>query len=100
MKFWYPPRPEKAIAPSLIKFYEGRGWIAQIKKNGTCSTANVDDHGNVTFFTRHGEAHKAWIPTEEAHGLVWPLSRLGTSFSSYCTQKARASATQSISSTC
>ena len=67
MRFWYPPRPEKAIVPSLINFYEKKGWIAQIKRNGTCSCAAVDDHANVTFFTRHGEAHKAWTPTEEAH---------------------------------
>ena len=50
----------------MINFYEKRGFIAQRKRNGTCSTASVDDKGNVTFFTRHGVAHKAWTPTEEA----------------------------------
>jgi ATP-dependent DNA ligase len=56
----------KAITPTLINFYERKGWIAQRKRNGTCSTANVDSEGKVTFFTRHGEAHKAWTPTAEA----------------------------------
>ena len=65
-QFYFPPRPEKAILPSMINFYEKRGFIAQRKRNGTCSTASVDDKGNVTFFTRHGVAHKAWTPTEEA----------------------------------
>ena len=32
MQFWYPPRPEKAILPSMIRFYEQRGFVAQIKK--------------------------------------------------------------------
>ena len=66
MKFWYPPRPEKAILPSLIKLYEGKGFIGQIKRNGTCSCAAVDRDGKVTFFTRHGDPHKAWTPTDEA----------------------------------
>ena len=66
MEFWYPPRPEKAILPTLIPFYERKGWWAQRKLNGTCSVANVDDHGNVEFRTRHNESHKAWVPTNEA----------------------------------
>lgn len=58
--FLFPPRPEKAIAPSLIKFYEGRGYIAQLKKNGTCTVISVDNRGTVSYYTRTGEAHKAW----------------------------------------
>jgi hypothetical protein len=61
----YPPRPEKAVAPQLIAFYEKRGWIAQVKKNGTCSLAVVDGEGRVEFWTRHWERHRAWTPTEE-----------------------------------
>jgi hypothetical protein len=63
--FLYPPRPENAIPPSLINSYERRGWICQIKKNGTCSLAFVDGMDNVTFKTRHNEFHKAWTPTKE-----------------------------------
>ncbi len=59
--FLYPPRPEKAIPPDLIPFYEKTGSIAQIKKNGTCTVIDVDAAGVTTFWTRHGEPHKAWI---------------------------------------
>ncbi len=61
----FPPRPEQAIAPGLIGFYENRGYIAQIKKNGTCSLAVVDSKGHVEFWTRHWERHKAWVPTAD-----------------------------------
>jgi hypothetical protein len=64
--FEFPPRPHNAISPDLIDFYEGRGWIAQLKKNGTCSTARVSSDGSVEFWTRHGDKHKAWQP----HGDV------------------------------
>ena len=66
MNFLYPPRPEKAILPSLIPFYERRKWIAQKKLNGTCSLAFIDATGHVTFRTRHNESHKAWTPTRGA----------------------------------
>ena len=61
----WPPRPEAAIAPQLIPFFENRGYVAQIKKNGTCSVAVVDPQGNVEFRTRHWEPHKAWVPTDD-----------------------------------
>jgi ATP-dependent DNA ligase len=66
MTFLFPPRPEKAIDPSLIPYFEGKGWICQKKMNGTCSLAFVDPMGQVTFKTRHNENHKAWTPTSEA----------------------------------
>jgi hypothetical protein len=61
----WPPRPELAVAPSLLPYYASLGWIAQIKKNGTCSLAFVDSDGVVTFKTRDGDDHKQWVPTEE-----------------------------------
>ena len=64
--FLFPPRPTNAIIPSLIPLYEGKGYIAQLKKNGTCSLAFIDDAGNVTLKTRHNEDHKAWQPTIKA----------------------------------
>ena len=63
--FLYPPRPTKAIASSLIPYFESEGYIAQLKKNGTCTVISVDDGGQVTWNTRHNEAHKAWTPTKE-----------------------------------
>jgi hypothetical protein len=63
-EFLYPPRPEQKVAPQLLSFYERRGWIGQLKKNGTCTViaARGDD---VRFWTRHGEAHKQWTPKAE-----------------------------------
>ena len=65
MPFLWPPRPEKAIPRDLIPFYEKRGSIAQIKKNGTCTVIDVDAAGVPTFWNRHQELHKAW--TAPAH---------------------------------
>lgn len=60
-RFLWPPRPEKAAPPELIAFYEKRGWIAQIKKNGTC-TVIFSKGDDVIFKTRHNDDHKAWSP--------------------------------------
>ena len=60
-RYLWPPRPEKAAPPELMGFYERRGWIAQIKKNGTCTVvfARGDE---VIFKTRHNDDHKSWAP--------------------------------------
>lgn len=42
-------------------FYEKRGWIAQVKKNGTC-TVIFARGDRVIFKTRHNDDHKAWSP--------------------------------------
>lgn len=42
-------------------FYERRGWIAQVKKNGTC-TVIFARGDTVIFKTRHNDEHKAWSP--------------------------------------
>lgn len=60
-RFLWPPRPEKAAPPELIGFYERRGWIAQIKKNGTC-TVIFSRGDEVIFKTRHNDDHKSWSP--------------------------------------
>lgn len=65
MTFLYPPRPEHPIMPSMIPSFEARGFVAQIKKNGTCSIASVGPAGSVQFYTRHGDRHKAWTPSKE-----------------------------------
>lgn len=72
--FVLPHRPERAVAPTLHQFYESRGWIAQVKKNGTCSVVAVDDDGGCQFWNRVGEPHRAWHPSE---------SRLPAYFSRY-----------------
>lgn len=59
----FPPRPEKKIHKSLLDMYENKGWIAQLKKNGTCTV--VFARGNdVIFKTRHNDDHKQWSPLD------------------------------------
>jgi hypothetical protein len=60
-RYLWPPRPEAAAPPELIRFYEKRGWHGQIKKNGTCTVIFSRGH-NVIFKTRHDDDHKAWSP--------------------------------------
>lgn len=63
-RYLWPPRPDNAVPPELIGFYEKRGWVAQVKKNGTCTVifAKGDE---VIFKTRHNDEHKAWTPLPE-----------------------------------
>lgn len=55
-----PPRPEKAVPPSFLGFYERRGWLASIKKNGTNNVIYRAPNGKLTTRNRHGLPHKAW----------------------------------------
>lgn len=65
MDFLYPPRPENAISSFMIKKFEGMGYWAQLKKNGTCTCIFIDGKGKVTFKTRHNQKHKMWMPDEK-----------------------------------
>lgn len=69
MDFYFPPRPEEAIMPIMIPFYERKGYVAQIKKNGTCTVTMIDRNKMVTHRTRHNEPHKAWTPTEDVNSF-------------------------------
>lgn len=62
--YLYPPRPETKIPREMLKFYEKRGYWAQVKKNGTCTVvfAKGDE---VIFKTRHNDDHKQWSPLPE-----------------------------------
>lgn len=63
LKFLWPPRPENAIPPNMLKLVSN-GKLAQVKKDGTCNVIAVG-RGKIKFWTRHNEAHKAWKPTKE-----------------------------------
>lgn len=67
-RYLWPPRPEAKIPPSVIGGYLNRGWVAQIKKNGTCTV--IFSHGDeVLFRTRHNEAHALWAPLPAHYDL-------------------------------
>lgn len=64
--YLWPPRPKKAIPENMLHFYEKRGWVGQMKKNGTCTVVFVSPEGDVTYKTRHNDDHKMWSPTERS----------------------------------
>lgn len=73
-QYLYPPRPENAILPGMVGFYEKRGWVAQIKCNGT---ANIFGSNGTTFkaMNRHNEDHKAWAPSSATSDLLVRASK-------------------------
>jgi hypothetical protein len=79
--FLFPPRPDgKAKIPStLLGLYEQRGWVAQVKKNGTNNVIFVPPNGKLIAMTRDGDEHKQWnwtaksgqIFRDVADGKTW-----------------------------
>ena len=55
-----PPRPEKAVPPSSLDFYEKNGWAGQIKKNGSCTVLGISPEKIIHSWNRHSEEHRAW----------------------------------------
>lgn len=64
-QFLYPPRPERKIAPHNIAEWEKRGWVADLKKNGTGNVVSVGPDGVVTAKRRDRTDHKQWQPRPE-----------------------------------
>lgn len=64
-QYLWPPRPEQAIPKTLLSYYEKQRWIAQVKKNGTCTVLYVRPDKQVIVKTRHKTDHKLWTPSEE-----------------------------------
>jgi hypothetical protein len=63
-QYLWPPRPETKIPQGLLGFYEVKKYIAQVKKNGTCTVIFANPH-EVLFKTRHNDDHKLWSPLPE-----------------------------------
>ena len=63
-QYLWPPRPEQKIMKPMLGFYQKRGFLAQKKKNGTCTVifAKGDE---VIFKTRHNDDHKLWTPQQD-----------------------------------
>jgi hypothetical protein len=71
--YFKPPRPEQAIPPDCIQSYEDRGWVGQVKKNGTNNLIFVAPDHALTFRTRHATPHKLWAPTKASSQSFQPL---------------------------
>ena len=61
--YLWPPRPETKIEASQLGFYSKRKWVAQYKKNGTCTVLFVTPEKDIIVKTRHDADHKMWKPT-------------------------------------
>jgi hypothetical protein len=72
----WPPRPEQAIPTSLLTRYENDGWVAQVKKNGTCTVVFANSN-EVIFKTRHNDDHKAWKPLSKHETFFKKLVKTG-----------------------
>lgn len=75
--YLWPPRPEKAIPMKMLSFYEKRGWVGQMKKNGTCTVLFVLPEKEIIVKTRRNEDHKRWTPTEKSTGIFKTLPGKG-----------------------
>jgi hypothetical protein len=78
-QYLYPPRPEHAIPPHMINVYERQGFVAQVKKNGTCSVIAVAPDRSLTCMRRHGPTvpHKLWTPTAASSRMFRRLKGKG-----------------------
>jgi hypothetical protein len=63
-EYLWPPRPEQAIDRRLLGMMEKRGFVAQVKKNGTCSVIFVSPDKKITAMNRYKETHRQWTPTD------------------------------------
>lgn len=69
-KYLYPPRPEFVLTYDRIPYYEADGWVAQYKKNGTCTIIAMSPTGEFTAMNRHAENHKAWQLTPHIQNVL------------------------------
>lgn len=62
--YMFPPRPDSAIPPSMLGYYEKREWLAQYKKNGTCTIIGISPEKEFIAMNRHADFHKTWQLTD------------------------------------
>lgn len=60
--YLWPPRPDDAIPSAMLPMMEKRGFVAQVKKNGTCNVLAVTPDKGIIAKSRHKEDHKLWRP--------------------------------------
>lgn len=63
-RYLFPPRPEQAISPLSLSLFESRGYVAQLKKNGTSNVMAISPKREIIAMMRDKTAHKAWSPDE------------------------------------
>lgn len=77
--FLWPPRPENPIPNQMIDSYFAKGYVAQVKKNGTNNPIFLGPDYTI-FKTRINEDHKNWSPNSD-HKMFF--KELGTRIGSH-----------------
>ena len=81
-----PPRPTSATHPAKLNLYDGHGWLAQSKLNGTYNVIavgpKIDENGvflgtQIIATKRDGKKHVRWSFTEESARLFKQLPGKG-----------------------
>lgn len=62
-RIMFPPRPKISIPPAVLPDYEKKGYVAQLKFNGTRTLIELKPGGEIKFWTRRREPHKAYKPS-------------------------------------
>lgn len=75
--YLYPPRPEHAILPLDLARFEARGYVCQIKKNGTSNVMAISPDRQITAMMRDRKPHKAWEPDERTRRAFLDLPGKG-----------------------
>lgn len=60
-EYLWPPRPSNSFPSAMINSYEQAGFVAQAKKNGTCTLLAINPYDAVAY-DRHHQIQKAWKP--------------------------------------
>ena len=61
--YLWPPRPERKIPPETLPMVKQIGWVAECKKNGSCSVLSYDPTtGELEAWNRHNARHTTWRP--------------------------------------
>lgn len=76
-KIMYPPRPKISIPPEKVGDYEDRGYVAQLKYNGTRTLVEIGPGSEVKLWTRHKEPHKAYELSEALKADLLAIYKLG-----------------------
>jgi hypothetical protein len=70
-----PPRGTDKV--SKLSYWEKKGWIAQLKKNGTNNVVYIAPNKKISCLTRHKTPHKAWQPNSESLNIYKGLPGKG-----------------------
>lgn len=72
-QYLFPMRPEHTIRSDHLDYHERQGWVAQYKKNGTCTILAISPTKQITLMNRHEQCHKQWAMTDHIQDRLLKL---------------------------